>query len=650
MQIAKRNIVKKWNSTPHVWRVRRPSGGLLILFLFGVIFLHFPYAVDAACTGSNPTWTSTPDQTSVASCISQAAVGATINISAGSASWSGLSINKAVHLRGAGVSQTAITLSGVTSVTKQSGGIVRVSGISFSKSGGGNESKGISIGGSWQGTEPVIFENNAYTISSSGLFRIDVAGGVIIASSTFSGGWDDSFIQPKAISDTQSWTTADTLGNRDTNGRRNIYIEDNTFDGGTNQGIDCDDASRCVYRYNRLTYSSFNSHGWDTSQVGVRHVEVYNNQFIHNGGTSQLANQSWAIWIRGGTGVIFNNQIADLAGSYWGNKPEMKFSIRGAEDARPQGSCSNVSYPVPRQLGQGHNGTSYFTDPIYIWGNTGAQMMDAGWHWGNPCGLTFTNYFQQGRDYFTGSAKPGYTPYTYPHPFMRVYSRFQPTYSGVVDAHNGLRITGRYTGPGTIPNGSNFFLVNIENSKYQGEGEPGYTNAYVYHPEQDDAYGEHWYPDGTVGNGTPNFGPFFTVRPKVNPARGQWISFELMVQLNTPGSRDGRVAVWQDGQLIADWPNIRFRDVSTVQIDEIQLENAGKVRARLMTSGMTTWSSPSLTSVLYPPERLLHLPPVHPVTSMTAGSPMSSMFSNASIKCWASFPVPLAISTAVVAA
>jgi pyruvate formate-lyase activating enzyme-like uncharacterized protein len=46
--------------------------------------------------------------------------------------------------------------------------------------------------------------------------------------------------------------------------------------------------------------------------------------------------------------------------------------------------------------------------------------------------------------------------------------------------------------------------------------------------------------------------------------------------MNTPGTRDGRVAVWQDGILIAEWLNVRFRDVGTVKIDEIQLENGGQ--------------------------------------------------------------------------
>jgi hypothetical protein len=163
--------------------------------------------------------------------------------------------------------------------------------------------------------------------------------------------------------------------------------------------------------------------------------------------------------------------------------------------------------------------------------------------------------------------------------FMRVYTQFQAGYAGINSAHNGLRITGKYKGPGIRPDGqglSNGFLVNIENSTQQSEGEPGYTHAYVYQPENTDVYGENWYPDGNVTNGSFSFGQYFVARPKVIPARGTWICYESLVQLNTPGLRDGRVAVWQDGVLIADWQNIRFRDVTTLKIDQIELDNGGQ--------------------------------------------------------------------------
>lgn len=360
-------------------------------------------------------------QADVSSAISSASAGDGVQVPAGSCSWSGLSIKKAIYLKGAGVGQTNITLTGNNTITKQATGIVRVSGFSFSKNGGGNESKGWTVDGAWKNTEPVIIQDNDFKINSTGLFRLSVAGGIIIANNTFTGDWDDSFIQPKDDQDFgNSWGTADTMGVKDTTGKLNLYVENNSFYGGTNQGIDCDASTRCVYRYNTLTYSSFNSHGKDTGPFSVRHFEIYNNNFKYPdpGSTAKIAAQNWMIWIRGGTGVIFNNQIANITG-YWGDKSELSFSIRGAEDVRPQGSCSNVSYPVPQQLGQNHNGSSYFTDPIYIWGNTGTSAgQQGGWSWGNSCGLTWTEFYKQNRDWITGAQKPGYTPYTYPHPLI----------------------------------------------------------------------------------------------------------------------------------------------------------------------------------------------------------------------------------------
>jgi chitodextrinase len=367
-------------------------------------------------------------QTAVQSAISAASVNDIVAVPAGSCSWGGLTINKAVYLKGAGAGQTNITLSSNNTVTKQTNGVVRISGFRFSKSGGGNESKGFTIEGSWLNAEPVVIENNEFVISGTALFHVNVVGGVIIAKNSFTGDWDDSFIQAKQSQDPErSWGLADTIGNKDTTGKRNIYVEENTFYGGTNQGIDADDAVRVVYRYNTLTYSSFNSHGLDTSPVGVRHFEVYNNAFRHLGGTSQIANQNWAIWIRGGTGVIFNNSIDNLAGSHWGDKSEVRFSIRGAEDARPQGTCANTKYPVPHQIGQSFNGTTTFTDPLYLWNNTGTVEVDADWSWGNPCGFTFSTFFQWGRDAVnTNTPKPGYSSYPYPHPLRTVSNDATP--------------------------------------------------------------------------------------------------------------------------------------------------------------------------------------------------------------------------------
>ena len=366
----------------------------------------------------------TCSQSDVTAAVTAASAGDTVIVPSGSCSWSGLSLSKAVTLQGAGIGLTNITLTGNNTVTKSAAGVIRIKAFSFSIANGGNTNKGFTIQGSWKSAQPIVFQNNAFTTNGSGLFLVAVPGGLIVANNSFTGQWDDSFLQIKDPQDLQgSWHTADSMGAQDTSGTLNHYVETNTFVGGTNQGIDCDDACRMVYRYNTLTNSSFNSHGEDTSPNGLRHFEVYNNSFGNTRDTSQLANESQAVWIRGATGVIYNNFFANLAGNYWGTKPEIRMNIRGAEDVRPQGTCAQVSYPVPHQLGQNNNGTSDFTDPIYLWGNTGTIIISAGWNWGNPCGFTFTTFFQWGRDGVNptgsgGSPKPGYVAFTYPHPLV----------------------------------------------------------------------------------------------------------------------------------------------------------------------------------------------------------------------------------------
>jgi hypothetical protein len=44
-----------------------------------------------------------------------------------------------------------------------------------------------------------------------------------------------------------------------------------------------------------------------------------------------------------------------------------------------------------------------------------------------------------------------------------------------------------------------------------------------------------------------------------------------MLRANTPGLRDGRVTRWLDGEVIADFPNLRLRDVADLRIDRFNL-------------------------------------------------------------------------------
>lgn len=164
--------------------------------------------------------------------------------------------------------------------------------------------------------------------------------------------------------------------------------------------------------------------------------------------------------------------------------------------------------------------------------------------------------------------------------FLRYYSRFYAPFDVIGSSHNGSSISANYMDqgratPGIPANGTNKFLVNLEN--WRGDAQtpsPGHLNLYVYHPEQRSEYGDHYFPDGIVSpfTSTPfDFGADFIPRPQIITPLDQWFCYEYMVKANTPGKRDGRIAVWVDGQLVADFMNLRFRDIESLKIDRFGL-------------------------------------------------------------------------------
>jgi hypothetical protein len=164
--------------------------------------------------------------------------------------------------------------------------------------------------------------------------------------------------------------------------------------------------------------------------------------------------------------------------------------------------------------------------------------------------------------------------------FLRYYSKFQPPYDVVGSSHNGAMISAHYfddgqATPGIPADGTNKFLANLEH--WRGDAStpsPGHLNIYIYHPEQRSDYGDHFFPTGTVlpNSSLPfDFGADFVSMPDVLGQLDEWTCYEYMVQANTPGRRDGRITVWIDGALAADFPNLRLRDVDTLKIDRFGL-------------------------------------------------------------------------------
>ena len=160
--------------------------------------------------------------------------------------------------------------------------------------------------------------------------------------------------------------------------------------------------------------------------------------------------------------------------------------------------------------------------------------------------------------------------------FLRYYAKFDAAFNALGSSHNGSSMSARYCCPGVPADGYNKFLVSLEAGRDDtSTPNPGKINVYIYHPEQRDIWGDHFFPTGRVVpfDLTPgNFGASFVSRPDVVPELGRWYSYELMVKANTPGLRDGRIAVWLDGRLIADFPNLRLRDTSALKIDQFTLD------------------------------------------------------------------------------
>lgn len=165
---------------------------------------------------------------------------------------------------------------------------------------------------------------------------------------------------------------------------QNIFIEDNTFTG-CREAVDANDGARYVFRYNTGTDNGENAaqvatHGWDNTSPftrGTRQYEIYHNTL------SNTVDKYGGIAIFGGDGVIFNNVL----------DPGITEEIQLWHQ-----TCA--SYPLQDQIRD-----------LYLWNNTVSGGGSAPIY--NHC----TAHVQLNRDYFL-SARPSYTPYTYPHPLV----------------------------------------------------------------------------------------------------------------------------------------------------------------------------------------------------------------------------------------
>lgn len=168
-----------------------------------------------------------------------------------------------------------------------------------------------------------------------------------------------------------------------------VFVESNYFSG-NRHNIASNNGSVYVFRYNTVVgldpakdFAMSDAHGLSSSPRGSRSYEIYNNNYSTSI-TSGL--QRSAIGIRGGDGVIFNNTATA--------------TISRTIELMTEGfSCG--TYPGADQIRS-----------LYIWNNSNNSQngytLDG---IDNTCPASIG----LNRDYFL-TAKPGYVPYTYPHP------------------------------------------------------------------------------------------------------------------------------------------------------------------------------------------------------------------------------------------
>lgn len=367
--------------------MQKDSVKFKILFFCAVFFGSFLLweNVEAACTGSSPTWTAADaSRDEVAACITAASDGDTINIPAGTPTWTSeitLSADKLLTLKGAGATNTVISHGTITPITII--GAHRVTAMGFDQTAGGTYLPSISAKRTGWRIDHCKFTNSTgvsqYTIIPNGTNE-DVAPAGLIDNNDFIQGRIDVQGMGTFAKNSANRLVESVLGTDDA-----VYIEDNTFyktvsDGGN--VIDSNRTASYVARYNAVsgtTEFEFHSLQSDAERAG-KSWEIYGNTF--NSTAYHYRNMS----IRGGTGVIFGNTHSgantDYTLTFDNVRSYTNLSIMGLCDGSSyvDGNQDATGWPCRDQIGRGPDvslwdpvtenpAPAQTSQPAYVWLN-----------------------------------------------------------------------------------------------------------------------------------------------------------------------------------------------------------------------------------------------------------------------------------------
>lgn len=395
----------------------------------------------------------------VQKCVADAVDGDTVRLKAGSVDWgsSYMDVNpsKNINIIGAGIDQTNITvnqrgiffmirnkdkagfrLSGMTfQGTTMSQPIIKIhslDGITTSSYGWRVDHVKTNFTGAprhvmVQGPTWGLFDHCDFTSATGNMFLVT---GLIAGDTPYSGSYDLSLPL-------------------DLGTEKAVYVEDSTFtfttEGGAPAFFDmAGGGGRIVFRHNTATGGYMYNHWTRYTEVAGLKYEVYNNVFV---GTAAwgVGGGEYPSRFEAGTGVIFNNTVTGFNDTHFyiderrGCGNESNAPLLTCNGSRAwDGNIEASGWPCLGQIGRG-TGTvagSQPSVPLYAWNNgmqakcahpaaAGVACVDtvkiAVMGCNTDLKTTGSEHSNGDVDYVNNGTtqKPGYRPYTYPHPLTR---------------------------------------------------------------------------------------------------------------------------------------------------------------------------------------------------------------------------------------
>jgi PKD repeat protein len=365
----------------------------------------------SGCVRGNTIQADSCKQADVQAAIESASSGNTVQVPAGSCTWSStvtIPDSKKIILRGAGKSSTVITAGATALNVGRSGS--RVTGFRFQTSGSYTF---ISVAGrnGWRIDNCRFqYESKADAISPRDTSADNATPVGLIDSCEFINARVAVIGSGQMLNEGYSqhhlWYEPLGLGTNNA-----VFVENSTFVltlGNIGNIMDENYGGRYVFRFNEVNDSRLEVHSVQGNNRASRSWEIYNNTFnVVTGETT------WGpMFIRGGTGVAFNNVFKD----YSSTPSIILDNVRSSRDfSFPPGRCDGSSdwdgnelsngYPCRDQIGRSIDAWLWTEEnpyppqelyPAYFWDNK-HETGDVGITIGNGCDA----WIEQDRDYYS---------------------------------------------------------------------------------------------------------------------------------------------------------------------------------------------------------------------------------------------------------